>query len=375
MFLEYISVASSINFLFLAIALFLKKTPDKKSNKILFVLFLIMAVYCALVAFHFDALEHHNFGALFYYSPIDGILMLFMGPCLYLYVRSVLNMPTPVLKVINLLHLLPFIPYICFCIYFLTLPFQQRIDWLIHDFNSSSAEMKWLNVIIYSQTITYFLLCYRLVSKQLKTTTIIQFESTLFDIGWLKKYLIVNLSFTILTLPLCFIISNERTNIIIGLLAMDIQFVYMFFKWILHNDFSDLKKFSNLDVKSNALKLNSDFADTQLEKLNTFMEDFKLYLDEACCLQTLSVHTGIPQYQLTNLLNCKLQKTIPDYINEYRIHAAQQMLLIVQTETSTIESIAAECGFGSKSSFNRAFKKYTNNLTPSEFVRLHKTTE
>ena len=372
MILEYITVASGFNFLFLAIVLLLKKTPDKKSNQILVVLFLFMAVYCSLVAFHNSALEHKNYSLLRYYSPVDGLFLLSMGPCLYFYILSVLNKPTPVFVTINLLHLLPFIPYICFCIYFLTLPFQHRIDWLIRDFHSGTSEMNWLNGIIYSQTITYLLLCYRLVSKQLKISGIVEFETATFDVSWLKWYLILTLSFIILTLPLCFIFANARNSIIIGQLAMDIQFVYMFFKWTLHGDFSSAKNSAEPEIKSTTLKLNNDLADDQLAKLNTFMEDFKPYLNEACSIQTVSEQIGIPFHQLSNILNCKLQKTFPEYINEYRIHAAKQMLLSMKSDTKTIESIAIECGFGSKSSFNRTFKRYSNNLTPSEFIRQHK---
>ena len=375
MILEYITVASGINFLFLAIVLLLKKSPNKKSNQILVVLFMFMAVYCSLVAFHNSALVHKNYSLLRYYSPIDGLFLLSMGPCLYFYVLSVLNKPTPIFRWKSLWHFLPFIPYISFCIYFLTLPFQQRIDWLILDFISGTSEMNWLNGIIYSKTVTYLLLCYRLVSKQLKTTGIVEFENATFDISWLKWYLILTLSFIILTLPLCFIIANERTSIIIGELAMDIQFVYMFFKWTLHIDFTSAKNTTEPEMKSTTLKFSNDLADIQLAKLNTFMEDFKPYLNEACSIQNLSEQAGIPQYQLTSLLNCKLQKTFPDFINEYRVEEAKHILLSMKSETTTIEAIAAECGFGSKSSFNRAFKKFCNNLTPTEFIRQHKISE
>ena len=374
MFLEYITIASGINFLFLSIVLVLKKTPNQKSNKILVVLFLFMAAYCSLVAFHYSVLEHKNYSFLRYYSPIDGLFLLSMGPCLYFYILSVLNKPTPVFKWKNVLHLLPFIPYFSFCIYFLTLPVQQRIDWLIRDFHSGTSEMKWLNGIIYSQTITYLLLCYKHVNRQLKTTGIVEFEKKAFDISWLNLYLILTLSFIILTLPFCFIISNERTSIIIGQLGMDIQFVYMFFKWTLHTDTAVVKSLEPIPNKNNTLPDNSA-SDPNLQKLLLYMEEKQPYLNEECSLQTVSQQTGIPQYQLTNMLNCNLQKTFPDFINQYRIHAIQQLLLSMKSETVTIEAIATECGFGSKSAFHRAFKKFSNNLTPSEFIRQHKATE
>ena len=381
MILEYITLASCLNFILLAIILLFKKSPNPKSNQILFVLFLFMAAYCALIAFHYSALERKNYSSLLYYTPIDGIFLLSMGPCLYFYVLSVLNKPILVFRTINLLHLVSFIPYLLFCIYFLTLPFQQRIDWLILDFNAGTSEMNWLNGIIYSQTVTYLLLSYKLVNKQLKSTSIIEFEKTQFNIGWLKVYLIINICFITITLPLCFFIANERTSIIIGQLAMDIQFIYMFFKWTLHNDFalidnhveSSIDNYSESATISNRLTLNDDIISEQLTKLQTYMDEFKPYLNEACNIQKVSEETGIPLYRLSNLLNSQLHNTFPDFINEYRINSAKRILLYKRSETIIIEFIAAECGFGSKSSFNRAFKKFSNNLTPSEFIRQHKS--
>lgn len=375
MLLEYITLASSINFLFLAIVLLLKKTPNKKSNKILIVLFMFMAVYCSLVSFHYTALEQKNYSTLVYYSPIDGMFLLLMGPCLYFYILSVLNKPTPVFKWKNLLHLIPFIPYLSFCIYFLTIPLKQRTDWLIRDFHTGTSEMNWLNGIIYSQTITYLLLCYGHISKQLKTTNIIEYEKKMFNISWLKTYLIVNLCFIIITLPLCFAIANERTSIIIGQLAMDFQFIYMFFKWSLHSDTYLEKKCTEPLNKTNVVKLNTDTIHKQLLKLQNYMNDFKPFQNEACSIQSLSEQTGIPVYQLSNIINNELKKTFPEYINEYRINTAKNILLSHKSETITIESIATDCGFGSKSSFNRAFKKYSNNLTPSEFILQHKSSK
>lgn len=369
---KYISLASGLNFLLLATVTLFKKSPNPKSNKILVLLFLCMAAYSGLVLFHYTALYHKSYSLLRYYSPVDGMFLLLMAPCLYFYILSVLQKPIQVFSAKNLVHLLPFIPYILLNIYFLAQPYQQRINWLVCDFDTGTQEMNWLNGIIYFQTILYLLICYRLVTNQLKQSNIIVYENAQLDIAWLKVYLLINLSFIFISLPFCFIIANEQASITIGQLAMDIQFAYMFFKWTLHNDFTTSKEYNKPETKIHTPKLDSDMADAQLAQLNAFMDDFKPYLHEGCSIQTLSGQTGIPIYQLSNLINCKLQKNFPEYINEYRIRAAKNFLLSGKSETATIETIAFECGFGSKSAFHRAFKKFSNNLTPTEFLRQDK---
>jgi AraC-like DNA-binding protein len=172
---------------------------------------------------------------------------------------------------------------------------------------------------------------------------------------------------------LCFVFANERAGIIIGQTAMNIQFVYMFFKWTLYVESPEMKNCVEEEgVRTAALKQNTDTMNVQFEKLMAFMTDKRPYLNDDCSIVTLSEQTGIPQYQLTNLISCKLQKNFPDFINQYRVDAAHKLLLSNSAATSTIESVATECGFGSKSAFNRAFKKFTNNLTPTEFIKQHK---
>jgi AraC-like DNA-binding protein len=373
MFIEYITLVSCINFILLAIALLLKKGPNKKSNRILFVLLVFMALYSSLVFLHYTALDSKNYYRQTHYVPIDGMILLAMSPCMYYYILSLLNKPFAIYNPKTLLHLIPFLPYILFNIHFIALPLQSRIDWLARDFSVGATETNWLNTLLYSQIIAYLIVCYRLVGKQLKLSATIQFEAIHFDISWLQTYLIINLSFMVLSLPLCFYFANERANIIIGQLAMDIQFIYMFFKWTLHTDTALAANKPKLTPKKNSTPSNNAVSDLYLQKLLLFLEEEQPYLNEACSIQTVSEQTGIPQYQLTNLLNCKLQKKFPDLINQYRIHTAQQILLSIKPDTTTIESIAAECGFGSKSAFHRAFKKMSNNLTPSEFIRQHKS--
>src|ERR1035437_1849200 len=318
MFIEYITLPSGLFFLMLSIVLLLRKTPDNKSNKFLSALFVSMAIYSSLVFFHYYALEHNHHSVLLFYSPIDGIFLLSMGPCLYFYILSLLNKPLSIWNWKLLIHFVPFIPYILFNIYFISLPFSARIDWLIHDFNSGTLETNLLNIILYLQIITYLTLSYRLVNKQIKLKDKIKFRKVQYNISWMKTYLVINLLFMILSIPLCFTIANERTNIIIGQIAMDIQFIYMFFKWTLYSE--PLPSAYKLEsaLKKNSIAINPDVADKHLDILTIFMKEKKPYLDENCNIQQIAEQSGILTHQLSNMLNIHLQQSFPDYINEYR---------------------------------------------------------
>ncbi|MFA6233134.1 MAG: AraC family transcriptional regulator [Bacteroidota bacterium] len=78
---------------------------------------------------------------------------------------------------------------------------------------------------------------------------------------------------------------------------------------------------------------------------------------------TLAVH---PNY-LSQVINQREQKNFYDFVNFYRIQAFKRLIEANKNQQFTLLSIAYDCGFSSKSSFNRCFKKETGQ-TPSQFA-------
>jgi len=367
MFLKYITLASGFYFLLLAIVTFLKKTPNKKANNILGIFFFTLFIYCILVSFHYTSLIDTNYSLLRYYSPIDGIFLLMMGPCIYFYVHSVINKPIIFFEWKILVHLIPFIPYIIFNVYFSTLSYQERLNWLIIDFRDGTIENNLLNVALYSQMIVYLFLSYSLIKKQLKVSSKVLKNNILIDISWLKLFVQMNIGFILISAPLCFYLANEKANIIIGQLGMDIQFLYIFFKsvWQTEIFISDEEVVLSTNKDPNLI-IDEQLAEEYLKTLLSYMEKNKPYLKEDCNIQAVSEKVGISVHYLSNILNQRFEKSFPEFINEQRINEAKRILSSKYLGKVTMEAIGSECGFGSKSSFNKIFKKYTN-LTPTEF--------
>jgi AraC-like DNA-binding protein len=101
------------------------------------------------------------------------------------------------------------------------------------------------------------------------------------------------------------------------------------------------------------------------QRLKQFMLKTKIYLNSELSLETLSVQVKIPKHHLTQVLNDRFKKNFYHFINEHRIEEAIGKLKHHQTEDNIL-SLAYDCGFNSKSSFNNYFKKVTGT-TPSEF--------
>ncbi|MEM6377480.1 MAG: AraC family transcriptional regulator, partial [Bacteroidota bacterium] len=120
--------------------------------------------------------------------------------------------------------------------------------------------------------------------------------------------------------------------------------------------FESQKKTTTQDFKALAL---------QLEEL---MEKDKPYLIPNLSLRDLSDKIGTTDKHLSMLLNNHLNVSFYDLVNTYRVKEAKARLLSSDLEKYTSTGIGKMCGFSSKSSFYRVFKKETG-VTPLNFIK------
>ena len=99
--------------------------------------------------------------------------------------------------------------------------------------------------------------------------------------------------------------------------------------------------------------------------LAAFMEKSRIYLDADLSLEQLASRMKMPKHHLTQLLNERLTKSFYNYINEYRINEAISRLNDLSAQVNIL-SLAFDCGFNSRSSFNNYFKKI-KGCTPSAY--------
>ena len=112
-----------------------------------------------------------------------------------------------------------------------------------------------------------------------------------------------------------------------------------------------------------------------LEKLISYMNENKPYLDPDLSLSILAEKIRIPTRYLSQIINESLHKNFFDFINSYRIEEAKARLSTENNSKRNILEVLLDCGFNSKSVFNLAFKKQTG-LTPSQYKkRLVQTSE
>jgi AraC-like DNA-binding protein len=110
----------------------------------------------------------------------------------------------------------------------------------------------------------------------------------------------------------------------------------------------------------------SDEMALQMELVKKYVLENESYLEPSLTIQELSKQVDIPVRDLSLLINRHSNQHFFDFINEFRIQKAKQLMKDPAKKEHTILEILYEVGFNSKSSFNTAFKKFTNQ-TPTAF--------
>lgn len=132
-------------------------------------------------------------------------------------------------------------------------------------------------------------------------------------------------------------------------------------------------QFSTLEEPANAavskLEKLSEADLFRLEnQLERMMVEEKAFLEPELSLSDLAQRLGTNASILSAVVNATFGKNFNDFVNEYRVEAVKKMLKDPAVSHYSLLGIGLECGFNSKSTFNRVFKKIVG-VAPGDFAR------
>ena len=104
------------------------------------------------------------------------------------------------------------------------------------------------------------------------------------------------------------------------------------------------------------------------EKLKLLMQERKPHFDPTLTAVQLAEMMGLPIKDLSQLINVGFQEKFYDFVNRYRVEEFKRLIKEGKHKNQTILAVAFDAGFNSKSTFNGAFKKFTQ-ITPSEYLK------
>ena len=123
-----------------------------------------------------------------------------------------------------------------------------------------------------------------------------------------------------------------------------------------------------LEEKQKKSKIGQDEASHIEEKLRDCMERGKMYLKPNLKLQDVAVAIGCNAVDLSQVLNSYKHVNFADYVNQYRV---EEFIVRIQDSSAakfTLSSLSEQCGFSSRTSFFRSFKKLKGK-SPAEYIK------
>jgi AraC-like DNA-binding protein len=112
----------------------------------------------------------------------------------------------------------------------------------------------------------------------------------------------------------------------------------------------------------------ADF-DKYIEMLDQYADTKTSFLQVSFSIRDLSLELNIPQHHLSYVLNRIYHMRFNDYINKLRILYLKKHVSFEKMQTTTLEGLALEAGFGNRTTFIRAVKKLTG-VNPSTYFNM-----
>lgn len=120
--------------------------------------------------------------------------------------------------------------------------------------------------------------------------------------------------------------------------------------------------------KYSGSRLSDNDSKEYADRIRGYMTGSKPYLEPELSLPQLADDLDIPSHYLSRVINEQFGQNFHDFINSYRVDAFRERLSSGGSENLTLLGIAFECGFNSKSAFNRVFRQFTG-MTPSQYKK------
>lgn len=381
---------------FLAVLLLTKRNKSEADN--------ILTTWLFLIGVHLSFYYLHYSGNHLEYPFLLGLelpLPFVHAPLLYLYTASLTNQSRH--KKYRLLHFLPILfIYILFSSFLTSSNANKLYVYQNHGINYQ-IHLKVIYFVIIISGLCYIFLALLLIKKH-KNNIVNNFSYTEnITLNWLR-YIIVGLiliwvmiivgnDYLIFSAVVLYVIFIGYFGIKqVGIFTQTQSFDQNSNNKVLHfnknggkqqnlkqRDNEEAEELIRVDIKDQELNLEQDFIKYQKssliepvikeihQKLVFIMQSEKLYKNPTLTLSELARRLDVQSNHLSQIINSIEKKNFFDYINSQRIEEFKAIVTFPENRKFTLLYLALECGFNSKTSFNRNFKKVTN-LSPSEYL-------
>lgn len=313
---------------------------------------------------------------ILFFVPFMQVLLI--GPVIYFYTKSLLNSSFKLSKK-DYIH---FIPAILYLIYSLVIFITDKL--VLDEFYFYADERDkdldtWYQIAGLVSMFFYLSLSLRYYAnyKKLVFDRVSFAESILFR--WIRNFMIAFLG--ILVLRILFFILNPNWGEFGSQFWHYISFSFVFY-YISINGYSNAVKISTFNRSSDQevnvfeepeesddlISSEDKNVEEWKEKILRLIHEDRIYENPRLTLSEVAKKLETTTKTISSAVNSGFQMNFNDFVNHYRIEAVKEKLEKGEHHTTTLLGIAYDCGFNSKATFNRAFKKSTS-LSPKDFLK------
>ncbi|QQS35975.1 MAG: AraC family transcriptional regulator [Ignavibacteriales bacterium] len=296
---------------------------------------------------------------------LGDFIIFLLGPLLYFYLLKLFNVQSE-FRIHTSVHVVPAFLYLVIIFPFLIADRQTYIN-LSGDYANVFTGIEIFAIL---QNLFYVMLCNRVLNKHVSESN--GYNSIAPQIRFYRLLLLITVTGLIFwSVSIGFRIfdpsgSGDYLGYQLVWISLSCSIITLGY-YTLSNP--EILTFVSASKKYESKPTGIENIDEVSVKLDNIMRETKPYLNPKLTLTELSEISGINTHLLSRIINEKHNKNFFAYVNSFRIEEFKQILEKEESKNLTLLAIAFEAGFNSKTTFNTAFKKLTNQ-TPSEYFKL-----
>lgn len=297
-------------------------------------------------------------------------------PIAYFYIKFSLNEKSN-FKLKDTVHLLPFILILINYLPFYLIPLNEKqtlVESVVNDFSLSYKHQDGLipeEFVIILRTISSFVYIFaqwRLLRKYFKENanylSFKKLKKWLFLFFRLQVLYWVGLAIIYLFFWIGIAFVPEGKLYLSTIVFTFVSLIFLYLSSILLQNPSILLGLNSFNKVVNVKKIKIDLLAQKLE--STIISE-GYFLNSKVTLKELSNLTNYSIEDIRNIIIYSGYSNFNEFINSFRIKLALTKIKSEDIDNYSIEAIAFGCGFNSRTTFYRSFKKHMN-CTPTEYL-------
>lgn len=308
---------------------------------------------------------------ILFFVPFMQVLII--GPVVYFYIHSLLNSKFEFSKK-DWIHFVPGFLYLLYSlVVFITDKFIVD-DYYFYADGRDKDLKTWYQLLGLASMIYYLILSLKkYLSYKKHIFDVVSYANSIL-FRWIQNFLLAFLS--LLIFRAIFFFTNPQWEEFGSHFWYFICFSFVLlyisisgYSQAIKSSSINLAKLDEVDIEEGEEKntIDSKEIDKWKSRIISLLEENKIFQNPHLTLADVAKQLNTTTKNISTSINHGFDMNFNDFINHHRVLAVKEKIQQKEHLKTTLLGIALDCGFNSKATFNRAFKKDTS-LTPKAYI-------